>query len=69
METFIWLTALVFFVFGVAALFAQFQLYAVANTLDKILKEIRLLRLEHLREAGRSTEEDFEKRAQNVMKG
>ena len=61
----IWLVA---GVLGLAAFFAQFRLFHIADTLDKALKEIQLLRLEQLRESGRLTSEEFENCAQNVMK-
>jgi len=52
---------------GCTLVIAQFRLFAIADTLKEILKEIQLFRLERMRDAGQITAEDYSAQCQMIQ--
>lgn len=67
---------LVAFVLGLACLIAQLRLFRISDSMDKILSEVQSVRMEiqairllHLHQAGRLSEDEYVARAKEIFGG
>ncbi len=52
---------------GALGLLAQLRLFRISDAMDQVLREVKLLRLQQYYAAGHVTEEDFRRRAQEII--